>query len=342
MSSLHVAALTGGQDDPSSRFRVRQYIPALDSLGVVVRDYASVWGRCPPVARGRRVGWGCGRLAEAVWQACSSRRADVVLLQREMLSTLMTAEPLTRHPRVLDVDDAIWLHSRFGSIDAIARHCDAIICGNDFLADHFRGLVPHIYVVPTGVDVERWVRGVGVRGPELRIGWTGTSGNLRYLDAIVPSIREVLRAVPQARFVIMSDRPPDFQDLPADRVEYQRWSSVTEVAFVQSLTVGLMPLEDGAWERGKCAYKMLLYLASGVPVIVSPVGASAQVLAEAGNRIVGMAASSVSAWTDGIVALLRDPSLVRTLGANGRDLVSSTYSVAVLAPQLAEVLRGVR
>jgi glycosyltransferase involved in cell wall biosynthesis len=339
MRDLLVAALTGASNDPSSRFRVRQYVPALRSRGITVEDHVSRFGRYPPLVRSRRMYWGAARLVEATRQAWASRRADVTLIQREMLSTLMTAEPLTRHPRVLDVDDAIWMTSRFGSIDAIARRCDTVICGNDFLAEYFGALAPHVEVVPTAVDTERWVPVVRTAMPELRIGWTGTSGNLRYLNSIMPAIHAAMNAVPHARLAVMSDRQPQLDGFPADRVDYQRWSSETEVQFVQSLTVGLMPLADGEWERGKCAYKMLLYLACGVPAIVSPVGANVQVLRSGGDCSVGIAASTAQQWTDAMVAVLMDSVMGSELGHNGRELVDATYSIRALAPQLAGVLR---
>lgn len=339
MRDLLVVALTGGANDPSSRFRVRQYVPVLRSLGIVLEDHVARFGRYPPAGHSRRVSWGVARLVEATRQAWVSRRADVALIQREMLSTFMTAEPLTKHPRVFDVDDAIWMTSRFGSVDAIARRCDAVICGNDFVAEHFSALASHIEVIPTAVDTERWVPIARAAMPELRIGWTGTSGNLRYLSSIMPSIRAALNAVPRAKFVVMSDRPPQFDGFPEDRVEYQQWSPETEVQFVQSLTVGLMPLEDGKWERGKCAYKMLLYLACGVPAIVSPVGANVLVLNNGNDHPVGIAASTTQQWTDAMVAVLTDRTLGSELGRNGRELVDSTYSIRAIAPQLAAVFR---
>jgi glycosyltransferase involved in cell wall biosynthesis len=340
MRDIVVAALTGGVDDASSRFRVRQYVLALRSHGIILKDHIARFGHYPPVDHSRRISWGVARLAEATRQAWVSRWADVTLIQKEMLSTLMTAEPLTRHPRVLDVDDAIWVRSKFCSADAIARLCDTVICGNDFLAEHFCSLAPRIEVIPTAVDTERWVPSTQTETTELRIGWTGTSGNLSYLNSIMPALRETLNAVPGARFVVMSDRPPQFDGFPEDRVAYQQWSPETEVQFVQSLTVGLMPLEDGEVERGKCAYKMLLYLACGIPAVVSPVGANVQVLNSGNDHPVGIGASTARQWTDALVAVLTDRTTGSELGHGGRELVERVYSVRALAPRLARVLRG--
>lgn len=339
MKDLLVAALTGGVNDPSSRFRVRQFIPVLRSYGVVVEDHGARFGRYPPAVHSRRISWGVARLLEATRQSLASRASDVTLIQREMLSTLMTAEPLTKRPRVLDVDDAIWMASRFGSIDAIAKRCDAVICGNTFLAEHFGAFAPHVKIIPTAVDTDRWAPIAHLTAPPLRIGWTGTSGNLRYLNSIIPSIRAALQAVPQAKFVVMSDKPPQFEGLPQDQVEYQPWSPATEVRFVQTLTIGLMPLTDGEWERGKCAYKMLLYLACGVPAVVSPVGANLDVLNKGREHPVGIAASKADQWCEDILAVLTDTTLRNELGRNGRGLVERVYSVHAIAPQLAEILR---
>src|SRR5580704_16385139 len=106
---LRVAAFTGGENVPSARFRVRQYVPALSRLGVELREFRAGFGSYPPASKLLRPLWGAAAVSERMFRASASFLCDVTLLQREMISTFLTAEPLTRRPRVLDVDDAIWM-----------------------------------------------------------------------------------------------------------------------------------------------------------------------------------------------------------------------------------------
>src|SRR5438270_3696681 len=135
---IKVAAFTGGWAVPSARFRVRQLVPALRESGVDVREWPAPLGAYPPPSRSWRPAWTVATLGARLPGIAWSYRADVTLLQREMLSTFVTLEPLTRRPRVLDVDDAIFL-SRGGKFaERLARRCESVICGNDYLADRFR------------------------------------------------------------------------------------------------------------------------------------------------------------------------------------------------------------
>ena len=134
---IKVAAFTGGRDVPSARFRVRQYIGRLRSEGVEVNEYPAPLCAFPPKSQWIRPIWGVATLAARLPGIFMSYRHDVTLFQREMLSTFMTLEQFTKRPKVLDVDDAIWLHRGGGYAARLARNCEAIICGNDFLAEHF-------------------------------------------------------------------------------------------------------------------------------------------------------------------------------------------------------------
>src|SRR5688572_19387775 len=156
---LRVAAYTGGRSVPSARFRVRQYIDALRGEGVELREYCALLDSYPPRQRSLRPLWAAAALGERMVAAARSWRADLTLLQRTMLSSFLTAEPLTRRPRVLDVDDAIWLHrGGFGGSSArrLARMCDLVICGNAFVAEHFEQWNPNVRLLATGVDTARF------------------------------------------------------------------------------------------------------------------------------------------------------------------------------------------
>ncbi len=323
---------------PSARFRVRQYVPALRALGVDVREYAAALGSYPPRARRARVLWGPATLASRVPGVLASYSHDLTLLQREMVSTLVTLEPWTRAPRVLDVDDAIFLLRGGRFAERLARGCALTICGNRFLADRFSDWAPAVAVLPTGIDTRRFTLAEGGEASGRGvIGWIGTSVNLRYLYAIEEALGAVLRQHCEAVLRIVTERRPDFGRLPGAQVEWVPWSAAGEVRCIQEMDLGLMPLADTPWERGKCSFKLLQYMACGVPFVASPVGMNAEVLA-LGEA--GLAAGDARAWQEGIGALLAEPAARRRMGLTGRAMVERHFSVDVLAPRLAALLRG--
>jgi glycosyltransferase involved in cell wall biosynthesis len=334
--ALTVAAFTGGREAPSARFRVRQYAPALAALGVQLREYPHPLGSFPPPAAWKRPFWAVAAVAERAGAALRARGADVSLIQREMVSSLLTAEWLTRRPRVLDVDDAIWLHGRGSAAQRLARLCDWVVCGSEFLAERFRRWSPRVAVLPTAVDTARFAP-VPAPPDRPRLGWSGSSSGFRYLRLITPALREILNRRRDAVLRIVSDREPAL-DLPPDRIEFIPWSESVEVTALQQMTVGLMPLDDSEWSRGKCSFKLLCYAACGVPAVASPVGMNREVLEATG----GVAASSLGEWVEGIDWAIVRSWEARARAAAARRVVEERYSLAALAPRLARILRGAR
>lgn len=337
-----VAALTGDIRVPSARFRVGQFAAPLRALGVDLRWRPAAVSNYPPRRTLLRPLWLPLTAAARLPSVAATWSADVTLLQRELVSTLATLEGLTRRPRVLDVDDAIWMRRGGGFAARIARGCELVIAGNDYVADWFAAHCRRVEVLPTAVDTARFrPRDGGTPEPgdgTVVIGWSGTSSNLEFLNAIEGALVRVLRERPRCRLAVCSDEKPRFTAVPADRVDFERWSPGTEAAFFRSLDVGLMPLPDDDWTRGKCSYKMLLYLSCGVPVVVSPVGMNAQVLAQAE---VGFGAGTADAWVEALLALIDDAAFRQSAGRRGVELVATRYSVDALAPRLAMILEDV-
>jgi len=316
---------------------VRQYVPALSQLGLEVHEYVARFGSYPPVSQLVRPFWGIATLAQRIPGIVASHICsyDLSLLQREFFSTMDTLEGFTKCPRILDVDDAIWVHRRGAFARRLAARCDAVICGNTFLAENFSKWNPNVSILPTAVDTNRYRPANRRTGGAKIIGWSGSSSGLRYLYTIEPALAKVLRRHRKARVRIVSNAAPSFQEIQPHQLEYIPWSPLVEVEALQEMTVGLMLLDDGPWSRGKCSYKMLLYMACGVPVVVAPVGMNAEILARSD---VGIGASTLAEWTAAIDALLSDPQGAAVLGENGRREVVSHYSLKVLAPRLASYL----
>jgi glycosyltransferase involved in cell wall biosynthesis len=329
---VRVAAFTGGVKTPSARLRVRQYIPVLAQHGVDLVELSARLGAYPPQSRWRRPGWLVGSLLQRVPQIIAGRAADITLLQREMISTLHTLENLTRRPRLVDVDDAIHLFRSGRAAKRLAEGADLVIVGNRSLAETWRQWNSRTEILPTAIDTRRYR--VSSFPERLCIGWIGTSGNLRYLEGIAPVLTEIARRFPAVSIAVCCDRPPALPGLP---LRYVPWSAAAEDEFLASLTVGLMPLDDGPWERGKCSFKMLQYMAAGRPCVASPVGMNADVLAQGE---IGLAATTTAEWVEAVSSILADRRGAEQFGAAGRALVHSRYSLLALAPRMAQLMHG--
>lgn len=329
-------ALTTGRWAPASRFRVRELIPQLAGLGVHFEEKIPLVPAYPPQHALLRPAWLVAAVAARIPAMISSKDSDVVFFQRELVSTLLTLEPFFKKPRVLDVDDAIYLSQRYGSIEKLASRCDMIVCGNSHLAETFSRWNRNTRILPTGVDISQYRLSAKRNSDERQtIGWIGTSSNLRYLLEIENALARVLETEKCVDVVVVSDRKPEFRRLAPGRVRFVQWAPDIEPATISSFSVGVMPLADTEWARGKCSFKLLQYYACGVPAVVSPVGMNAQVAAEADAALV---ATSEGDWVDGLLSLLRDRREAERRGLEGRRLVERAYSLGVVAPQLAAYL----
>ncbi|MGH9029340.1 MAG: glycosyltransferase [Acidimicrobiales bacterium] len=360
---LNVEAVLSGRLAPSSRFRVIQHVEALERRGIHVRakpprvsKYASLprrWARRPLVSPAASAGLCVAKLAVRTPAVVRSWSGDLTWLEREVYPGALTLEPFLHRPVLFDVDDAIWLlssgHERAAS--AIARRSACVVAGNDYLADWFSSHNSAVERVWTAVDVERFrpddrrstavmssSAGPATLGPDRRfvIGWTGTGSTLRFLSSIEPAIARFMAQAPDSRLVVMSDFAPSLREVPADRFDFVPWRPDREAKVVASFDVGLMPLGEGKWARGKCSLKMLQYMACAVPSIVSPFGMNAQMLAMAE---VGLAAADQTQWVDALHALYEDPERARAVGVAGRELAERSFSVPVIAGQIASVMR---
>jgi glycosyltransferase involved in cell wall biosynthesis len=347
---LRVEAITSGRLVASSRFRVLQHVEPLRRIGIEVSarpprvsKYASLprrWERRGALAPGARLALQGAKLGARLPAVARSWRADVTWLEREVLPGHRTLEPVMHRPVLFDVDDAIWLlspgHER--AARAVARSAACVIAGNDFLADWFGSVAPAVERVWTAIDTERFAPAARPHDGFV-LGWTGSGSSLRYLRAIAPAVGRFLAEAPEARVTVMADAFVDLPGIPAERLELVPWTPHTEASAVQGFDVGLMPLSGGDWAKGKCAFKMLQYLACAVPAVVSPVGMNSEVLAMAD---VGLAARSDDEWVEALLTLYRDRDRAGRLGGNGRALAEQSFSLPVIAAQLGRVMRRYR
>jgi glycosyltransferase involved in cell wall biosynthesis len=333
---IKVTALTGSKHDPSSRFRIRQFIRPLRAHGIKATEYWPLISRykiepLPWLVAGLRAR---GLLA--------SRFSDVTWLGRELISGQFSFENLAGKKRVFDVDDAIWLpyQSKLG-LDfsaEIVKHCAGVIAGNRYLAEHYQELGAKVWLVPTSVDTDVWKPAGARNDRKWTIGWTGSWANLRFLEVIERPLADFLAQHSECRFLVVCDRPPSLKKLPPDTWQFVPWSMENEVTLLQEMDVGLMPLSYSELALGKCGFKMLSYMAVGLPVIVSPVGVNAEILARGES---GIAASANDDWYRALELLFESREMGARMGSTGRRVVEEHYSVRTNTVKLADIFREV-
>ena len=275
-----------------------------------------------------------------------SNLADLTWIERSFLPGMEPAVVATGSPRVLDVDDAMWMQNPLGAESAarLARRMDAVIAGNQFLAAWYSAHCKQVYVVPTAIDCERFKprekpSGTpGSGGRPLTVGWTGSAGNLLYLEAIERELERFLARRPDARLLVVCDRAPRFGLIPPGRVHFSAWSVATEASAIGEMDIGIMPLPDTDWARGKCSFKMLQYMAAGIPAVVSLVGMNTDILAAHGC---GIGIPGSDDWADALDSLYVDESLRLRLGSAGRAAAVAHYSTEVVSPRLADTFRDI-
>jgi len=310
---------------------VRQFIRPLESCGIEVREYYPVVDKYAT----KRVPL-LGALIR-IPGIRDSRTTAVAWLERELVPERFTLERYAGTRRLLDIDDAIWLNkSKFS--ERIAASCHGVIAGNDFIATHYKDHGARVWTIPTSIDSEKWRPARSKRDSKWTVGWTGSSSNLKYLYLIEKSLAAFLRGRPDVRLLIVCDKRPVFKSITAEHWVFARWSPENEVRLLQMMDVGLMPLADTEWSRGKCALKMIMYMAVGIPSIVSPVGVGKQLVEQ---NEVGIAAETESEWYDVLNHLHLEQDVASRLGAQGRKLVEDQFSVKENVLKLAAIFRTI-
>jgi len=268
---------------------------------------------------------------------------DAVLLQRKLLQA-REIRLLRRYAKKIffDVDDAvmypgarrnpihrwrIWRRFR-----AHVPRLDLVVAGNEYLADIFRRSGARALVLPTVVDARRYqVKSHSpTRSPALV--WIGSKSTLGYLNHAASALAQSAARVSGLRLIVIADQAPTDLPLP---VEHVPWSLDTEAAALCRGDIGIAPMPADRWTLGKCGFKILQYMAAGLPVIASPVGANAQIVLPGQT---GFLPQSAAQWADAVASLAADPQLRHTKGSAGRQRVEQEYSLQRAADMWAKVL----
>jgi glycosyltransferase involved in cell wall biosynthesis len=337
---------------PSNRNRIDQYIPYLEAHGMEVA-VDCLLDEVSYRSRGVRHAFGVlsGMLKRALI-ALRPARFDVVLVHREALpfpTTVLERVLKDKVKRlVFDFDDAIYLPQPFPSspvvswlrsprkFGAMISAADVTIAGNGHLAERAIRYSSNVVVIPTPVDTERITPRTGRRsGDRLVIGWMGSGSTAHYLAEVAEPLSAVLRQHPHVELAIVGAGIP--RALRQERVSARPWSLSGEAEDLQSFDIGIMPLPDNEWTRGKCAYKALQYMSAGVATVSSAVGVTPELVIDGEN---GLLARSKDEWMACLSSLIGDAGMRWRLGKAGRDTVVGCYSVNVWAPRFLAALTG--
>lgn len=334
----------------STRLRTHQFIPALQAAGARVEttpffDEAYLKALYGPGGRRRSAdvlrayGRRLGALARV-------RDASVLWIEKEVFPYLPgwaeAVMPALGVPYVVDYDDATFhIYDRHRrslvrralsrKFDPLLRGAHTVMVGNAYLRDYVASHgARNIMRVPTVLDIARYTVRPEPEDTEFRIGWIGSPGNTPFLGQLFPALRSVQARRPLRLVTIGAAPLPDI-GVP---VEQHDWSEAREAGLLASLHVGIMPLSDGPFERGKCGYKLIQYMACGRPVIASPVGVNADMV----TPDIGFLASNDAEWEGAIETLARDRLLRATMGAAGRKRAEQEYSLQAVAPVIVRAL----
>ena len=346
------------EEGAGCRFRVSQYIPYLRSAGFDVtvspfysRDYFSFVYRPGNYFR-KAIGF-VALTWRRVRELFSIRQYDLVLLYREAIpiGPIFVERWIRRLgiPIVYDFDDAIFLRAVSDAnkafsflknparVNSILEISTEVSVGNEFLAGYARRFNPHVTVIPTAVDTNKFVPRPNAApdvGRKLVVGWIGSPTTFQYLESLKEILAEVAARHPFTLKVSGAGRPVDF---PGVDVQEVPWSMADEVSLFNTCDIGVYPLTDDDWSRGKCGFKAIQCMACGVPVVAADVGVNREIIEDGVNSSL---AATPAEWIAKLSRLLTDADLRRRMAAAGRRTIQERYSLDVAAPRLAGVLRA--
>lgn len=356
---MRVLALMPGLYDtsPGQRYRLEQWEPLLRERGVEITYapfeddelHSIVYKRG---RMGKKLQLVTRNLARRLSTISKAREYDLVYILREaaLLGPAVFERLLyqQRVPFVFDFDDAIFVSYRSPSngylsylkfaskTKTICRLASHVMVGNPYLAEYAGAVNDNVTVIPTTIDTEKYrVPPPKTTSGPLVIGWTGSYSTVQHLDTLRGALKK-LAATEQFRLRVIGT--PAYELSPVE-VDAMPWRAATELEDLCAIDIGVMPLPDDNWSKGKCGLKALQFMALGIPTICSPVGVNTDIIQDDEN---GFLAMSESEWVDKLTRLLKSAELRRRLGAAGRATVEEKYSAATQAPRVYEVFKSVQ
>ena len=355
------------EEGAGCRFRIGHYIPHLEANGfevTLISLFTTSFFRLvyKPGNLGIKTFRFAGLVLRHLWRLRRARDYDVIFIYREIfpVGPALVEWLLSRlgPPIVFDFDDAIFLPSVSeanrliatlkmpSKVATIVRTSTHTVVGNDYLAAYARQFSDAVTTIPTCVDTTKFTPdpafakatadkpGSRIPDPGLPVvGWIGSPTTASYLKGLGPVLQQVAKQHP---FVLNVSGTGEPIAIPGVQVENPSWALDGEIDLFRNCDIGVYPLVDDAWAKGKCGFKAIEFMACGVPVVASAVGVNREIIEDGVN---GFLATTDNEWVEKLGQLIADPALRTRFAIAGRRTIEERYSLHVNAPKLADVLK---
>lgn len=329
---------------PSQRFRYEQYVdkyPFIDEKG-----WEILYQKGKAVQKALIMLSGCWKRFRLLFKL---NKADKLFVHREMaqfgppIFEWITAKIL-RRKYIYDFDDAIWLPNYSASnakvhwikcywkVPYCIRWAETITVGNEYLAEYARKHNKNVVVIPTTIDMEsHHNQTIDYNQTKITIGWTGTLTTMHYLNDIVPVLKKLEQEF-TFDFMVISNKNPEFE---LKSLVYKEWKKSTEIKDLMHFSIGIMPLQEDKWAKGKCGFKALQYMSLGIPSVVSPVGVNTEIIQHGDN---GFLATTEEEFYNILKELLTNAELRQSIGLEGQNTIRERYSTTANLEKYKQVL----
>ena len=342
---------------PSQRFRFEQFIPFLERNDWKC-DYAYMLDESDdqlfytPGAYFQKARIVLKGFKKRLADLQSADQYDIIFIQRESFvsgSTYFERKFARSGAKIIfDFDDAIWLldvseanrnlkwlkdPSKTKKIISLADH---IIAGNSFLADYAKDFNPNVSIIPTVIDTEYYKSSFRSNDESVTIGWTGSQTTIKHLKLAEPIFNRLHEKYgDKVRFAAITERPIDMNGTPVEQIP---WDKSKEVSSLDQIDVGIMPLPDDDWSRGKCGFKGIQYMSLNKPAVMSPVGVNPEIVSDGQN---GFLPSTEDEWIDCLSRLIESSDLRNEMGQKARQTIEERYSVMAVQQDLLDLLNRI-
>lgn len=280
------------------------------------------------------------------------KRYDVIWIEKELFpyfpAYFEKILAMMNVKYIVDYDDAIFHNYDFSKnklirfflknkIDKVMKHSSCVMAGNNYLAKRAKSSgARNIELRPTVVDHLKYENKESTNKNLLTIGWIGSPTTQKYIAEIAPMLYEINKQS-SFRLLLVGATENIKKELQGLEVDVHPWDENTEAGLIRLMDIGIMPLHDGPWEKGKCGYKLIQYMASGIPVIASDVGVNREIIESSES---GLLVDEKSSWTSTILKLINSPDLRAQFGKAGRDAVKQNYSIQSQLPKINKILNS--
>ena len=338
----------GGVNKPSSRYRVFQFLDSIRQSGLdlqyksISTPQKSATRAYPRIFRGVIHALALLKFYVLILYYCFLW-ADKAFIQKTILPKKVIELLIkSKTTFIYDFDDAIYVpfsnqgnsrkrKSKIEALGFLLKNAETVIAGNRILQEYALQFRSECNVIPTVINLQTYSVQKDNRLFNYIIGWIGTSQNLVFLDQIAHPLRVLRQEFPQLKFLVICDKPYELDDMVINKT----WSKETEIDDMRLMDIGIMPLSDDEWTRGKCSFKAIQYMALGIPAVVSPVGMNAEVITHGVN---GYLADTEDEWIANLRNLIVDQSLRQTFSIKGREKVEDEYTLQVWLSQWHQIL----